>query len=285
MFTKQKTTLTLMALAMSTAMMTSAEAATFQDFKVDETWINDSWANPVAGALEPLFKNFEADKISGRYSEIFSVTAPGKFAVTAIADFGNYSSNDGLNNVAPIGLGSMYGLYGVFIGTGNISADGKTFTGLTGDMALYIDNYNTNSLGGDVTVKPLPAFGGINPIPFTTNFADDILLASTSTLVGGTGNNFPGQVNAANGDFSITLTDLNLSAAGKKYFYSPDPFHMVITFDGNFSSFDIPAPGSSTVNPITGAANIFYEKVPEPETLALLGIGLLSMTAGFRRKA
>jgi hypothetical protein len=131
-----------------------------------------------------------------------------------------------------------------------------------------------------VTGFALPSVGG-QPIVLTNN-SDDLLLASTSTFQFGSGHNFPGGAQAANGDFSLTFNDFSLTSDGEAYFVSPTPFYLQFTIDGNFGSFPLPGVGSSTTGPITGATNVTF--VPEPGMVGLFGIALLGLGLTRRRR-
>lgn len=220
---------------------------------------------------------FTADKISGSYTEIFTVTSPTTFSTSAYSNLNGFTSNDGTVSVLPNTINSAYGLYATFTATGNILNNGANFQGLTGTINLYRDNFRD----GLATTLALPGTGG-QEIILTRN-ADDELLASTSTLLFGSGHNFPGATNAANGDFSLTFDNFLLTAAGNAYFSGPaNPFYKQFTIDGNFSSFTLPEVGSSNSR-ITGANNVFF--VPEPGMTALFGIALLGFGFSRRRSA
>lgn len=244
------------AFALAAAVAVPAHAEVFQDFTVTYEG-----------------KTVTADKITGGYTEIFTVTSPTTFATSAYATLNSFYQNEGTVFV-PNFSGATYGLYATFVATGNIVDNGSTFEGTSGTINLYLDKY----VGGPTTLS-LPGTGG-SQIGRGPNAGDDQLLASTSSFQFGSGHNFPGATQAANGDFSLTFTDFLLTPEGESYFIAPVPFYLQFTIDGNFGSFPLPSlNGSST---ITGAANVTF--VPEPGMTALFGIALLGLGMARRRQ-
>jgi hypothetical protein len=252
-----KYSLSVAALAVA-AIAVPAHADVFLDFKVTQ-------ANTT----------FTADKISGSYTELFTVTGANTFSTSAYSKLTGFLSNDGTVTLSPNNINATYGLYATFTATGNILNGGANFEGTSGVVKLYKDNFTNAS---EVTGLALPTIGGAEIL--RTNAGDDNLLASTSTLLFGSGHNYPGGTTAANGDFSLTFDNFLLTSFGKDYFSSPNPFFEQFTIDGNFSSFSVPTTGSSI---ITGANNVFF--VPEPDMVALFGIALLGFGFSRRRSA
>lgn len=242
-----------------------AKAEVLPDFQVQE------------GAISGVSHTFTADKLTGPYAEKFTVTSVdgfgnGTFISSAYFTIQGFSKNDGANAVAPVQLNSMYGLYGIFNASGTISGIGTstvTFTGSTGSFSLYSDAY----AGG---VSTTLGFVGLNATTLADS-ADDKLLASTSTVQSGAGSIHPGTLNK--GDFAIVFGDLVLSALGAQYFFDPSPFYVTAKATGQLDTFDLSA---GTTTDLTGSVDIHFN-VPEPGTIALVGVALLAV-GGVARK-
>ncbi len=265
---------TLLSLAMaSTLGLVSASASAvgiFNEFTVDE--------GSVPGATANIF---EADKITGAYNETLTVNGDGTFDTTGYANWTAYLKNDG-GTALTTQLGSFgtagYGMYAVFTSSGNLTPTG--FNGTTGAFDLYIDPGQDTTFGVPATGTGAVALGG------TT--ADDYKIAFATNLIHGKGIvGTPGAFDLWFDDFTLTTGDQNGATAGTQngdlYFIQPRPFHMLVETNGDFDRFPtVPGPGDYTN--ITGDISAVFA-VPEPGTIALLGIGLLGMGMGLRRKA
>lgn len=168
-----------------------------------------------------------------------------------------------------------YGIYGLFTITGEadpldpanpltggIQANFQTF-----DMTLFLDPDQDTVL----SLGAPPAGNG-----------EDLALINF-TLSAGEAHIFQG---LANGDFD-TLLNLSLVApAGQSFFSDPDPFFPLEALGGNTETF---TGGSLTESFVAtadgGGLELFVAgEIPEPGTLALLGLGMMGMGFINRRR-
>ena len=270
---------TLMACAVTGVLgLASSAAMAFPTFTVNETAVKPGVTLP---------NSFTADKITGNYVEVISFTnttaTSGSFDVSLRWNAGQFVANNG-STPASTQLGSFtanqYGLYALYQGKGTFSGTGTrtTFSFVPGgNLNLFLDpNHDTTFAQ--------PASG---TMAFATgNNADDRLIASgvptsgqgtldptLSTCTGGGGNG----INC--GSFGTSST-LSLTSAGSQYFTAPNPFYNVSFQSGQLNNF---TPSGTQV--INGSLDvIFGTAVPEPGSVALIGLGLLGLGLSRRRK-
>ncbi|RVT53435.1 flocculation-associated PEP-CTERM protein PepA [Rubrivivax albus] len=216
---------------------------------------------------------FEVRNLNGSYVEKFQAFFVGpqlNFAATILADWNSFVGMNGAG-INGTGLDNDYNLYAVVQATGFVSGANSFFaTGAT--LSLFMDANQDADL----------SLAGIDngTLAFTGAGAGDVLLASSTTLLSGSGTT---SASAGSDGFAVLFDDFVLTATGEDFFIAPRPFYIRVYSDGdiNDGTVETVAPG---LFEIQGDLSAEF-RIPEPGTLALAGLALLGAGVARRRKA
>jgi hypothetical protein len=223
----------------------------------------------LAAMDQPQIGAFQADKIAGTYSEIFTATSASTFSSSIVFVAGNFVDGSTALSASQTGLGEAYGMYGLYQASGTYSVSGgsTTFntTPGTGSLELYLDS-NTS-----------PTFGtpssGLSPYTVTstgtsTEIASGIPEIGSGTLYA------PNSGNCALtdcGSFGTSTTFALTNPLGPEFFST-------FGYDLSLQSGVLPNFPITADTAINGEIGVtFGNAVPEPSNIALLGLGLLAL--------
>lgn len=246
----------------------ASASAEFADFRIDESVV------PGVGA-QNASPSLWADKLNGFYNEILTISGT-DFSSSGYGRFTALVRNEGQDGVddsflnAPNNVGG-YNMYFVFSAEGTFTPP-NGFTGSSGSFRLFLDPDKNTTLG-------LPADGNTAVVPGGVT-GDDIEIAFAINNIFGEG------TIGAPGAFQLIFDDFTLTDFGKTYFVEPEPFHLVVDITGDFDTFPNAFPDGNFQIGGDVSAVFRQNEVPEPGSLALVGmsLGVLGLVAQRRRQ-